>query len=485
MGTGYVRQAAADIQDGQNVVAAPLTAEFDAIAAFASGTSGHSHDGTSGEGPKISLTTSVSGTLPVANGGTGAVTAAAARTALGIEIGTNVQAYDAELTAIAALTPTDSNVIVGNGTTWVVESGATARASLGVTIGTDVQAYDADLAAIAALTSAADKVPYSTGISTWALADFTVAARTFVAASSASAQIVALGITATAAELNVLDGITASTTELNYVDGVTSAIQTQLDTKLASSSYTAADVLAKLLTVDGATSGIDAQYLAGQPASFYAPTSGTPAGAVMAFAMNTAPTGWLKCNGAAVSRTTYADLFTAISTTYGVGDGSTTFNLPDLRGEFIRGWADDRAVDTGRVFGSAQSDANLAHTHTASSDSTGSHTHTGTTASDGSHTHSGSTSSDGAHSHTVSSTNGDPAGVATRVKGSDQVAATDIGTSSAGTHSHSLSINSGGAHTHTFTTAAGGTHSHVITVNSSGGTESRPRNIALLYCIKT
>jgi microcystin-dependent protein len=49
-------------------------------------------------------------------------------------------------------------------------------------------------------------------------------------------------------------------------------------------------------------------------------------------AANTAPTGWLLCNGSAVSRTTYADLFTAIGTTYGVGDGSTTFNIPDLRG---------------------------------------------------------------------------------------------------------------------------------------------------------
>jgi microcystin-dependent protein len=80
--------------------------------------------------------------------------------------------------------------------------------------------------------------------------------------------------------------------------------------------------------------------------------------------MNTAPTGYLKANGALVSRTTYAALFTAIGTTFGVGDGSTTFALPDLRGEFVRGWADGRAVDTGRVFGSAQTDDLKAHTHT-------------------------------------------------------------------------------------------------------------------------
>jgi microcystin-dependent protein len=81
-----------------------------------------------------------------------------------------------------------------------------------------------------------------------------------------------------------------------------------------------------------------------------------PSGAVLFFAMNTAPTGWLKANGALVSRTTYATLFSTIGTTFGVGDGSTTFALPDLRGEFLRGWDDGRGVDTGRAFGSAQLD---------------------------------------------------------------------------------------------------------------------------------
>lgn len=82
----------------------------------------------------------------------------------------------------------------------------------------------------------------------------------------------------------------------------------------------------------------------------------TPAGTVGYFAMVTAPTGWLICNGAEISRTTYADLFTAIGTTYGVGDGSSTFDLPDLRGEFIRSLDDGRGVDTGRSLGSSQSD---------------------------------------------------------------------------------------------------------------------------------
>lgn len=79
-----------------------------------------------------------------------------------------------------------------------------------------------------------------------------------------------------------------------------------------------------------------------------------PPGAVVHFARSTAPTGWLKANGAAVSRTAYADLFAAIGTTYGAGDGFNTFNLPDLRGEFVRGWDDGRGIDTGRAMGSAQ-----------------------------------------------------------------------------------------------------------------------------------
>lgn len=80
-------------------------------------------------------------------------------------------------------------------------------------------------------------------------------------------------------------------------------------------------------------------------------------GEVAYFARTTPPSGWLKANGAAVSRTTYAELFAAIGTTFGAGDGRTTFNLPDLRGEFIRGLDDGRNIDRGRRLGTAQGDA--------------------------------------------------------------------------------------------------------------------------------
>lgn len=80
-------------------------------------------------------------------------------------------------------------------------------------------------------------------------------------------------------------------------------------------------------------------------------------GEVAFFARTTPPSGWLKANGAAVSRTTYAALFSAIGTTFGAGDGSSTFNLPDLRGEFVRGLDDGRNVDGGRRLGTNQGDA--------------------------------------------------------------------------------------------------------------------------------
>jgi microcystin-dependent protein len=102
-----------------------------------------------------------------------------------------------------------------------------------------------------------------------------------------------------------------------------------------------------------------------------------PAGSVIYHAANTPPTGFLKADGAAVSRSTYADLFAAIGETYGAGDGSTTFLVPDLRGEFMRGWDDSRGVDSGRGFGSFQADEFEAHNHNYTNPTNGS-TPTGT-----------------------------------------------------------------------------------------------------------
>jgi microcystin-dependent protein len=91
-----------------------------------------------------------------------------------------------------------------------------------------------------------------------------------------------------------------------------------------------------------------------QGSSIFQPANAVPVGAVNTFAMSTPPTGWLSCDGSEVSRTTYSNLFSVVGTTHGAGNGSTTFKLPDLRGEFVRGWDGNRGVDSGRTFGSAQ-----------------------------------------------------------------------------------------------------------------------------------
>ena len=88
-----------------------------------------------------------------------------------------------------------------------------------------------------------------------------------------------------------------------------------------------------------------------------------PPGTTIAFAGPGVPAGFLKENGAAISRVAYANLFAAIGTTYGAGDGSTTFNLPDSRGEFIRGADDGRGIDPGRSVGSWQDSQNKDHNH--------------------------------------------------------------------------------------------------------------------------
>jgi len=94
-------------------------------------------------------------------------------------------------------------------------------------------------------------------------------------------------------------------------------------------------------------------------------TAGVPAGAIMAFAMNSAPSGWLSADGSAVSRTTYATLFTAIGTTHGTGDGSTTFNVPDLQGIFVRASGSQTigGITYSKTFATKESDALQGHWH--------------------------------------------------------------------------------------------------------------------------
>ena len=182
--------------------------------------------------------------------------------------------------------------------------------------------------------------------------------------------------------------------------------------------------------------------------------NGVPSGAVFCVAVASVPTGYLECNGAAVSRTTYAALFAFIGTSYGAGNGSSTFNLPDLRGEFIRGFDNGRGVDSGRSVASSQGSQNDSHNHSVSL--------TTSTAS--------LTGSITKISETYASGCGGATGVFT--KGSNQTASltpSRVDNSPAGSFSMDAS------------------HNHSVTGNTAnqGGNESRPRNIAMMYIIKT
>ena len=180
----------------------------------------------------------------------------------------------------------------------------------------------------------------------------------------------------------------------------------------------------------------------GSGALSFTTVSGVPTGSVFCIAVATVPSGYLECNGAAVSRTTYSVLFAVIGTAYGTGNGSSTFNLPDLRGEFVRGFDNGRGVDNGRSVASSQSSANLSHGHSVSA-----------SVSDPGHQH--ATSVDGVRLFTVPGPHHVPYGGAGGYPG------TDWSMSDANT---GISVS--------------------ISQNNAGGSEARPRNVSMMYVIK-
>ena len=166
------------------------------------------YDGTQFQLMNSIDTTDATLPLAVAIGGTGSASASAARTALGLAIGTDVQAYDAELAALAGLTSAADKLPYFDDSESAVLADFTAaarslvddttvaamRTTLGLAIGTDVQAYDAELAALAGLTSAADKLPYFDDSESAVLADFTAAARSLVDDTTVAAMRTTLGL---------------------------------------------------------------------------------------------------------------------------------------------------------------------------------------------------------------------------------------------------------------------------------------------------
>jgi microcystin-dependent protein len=222
----------------------------------------------------------------------------------------------------------------------------------------------------------------------------------------------------------------------------------------------------------------------------------TPPGTVIWSACTTAPVGYLKANGASLLRADYPNLFAAIGTTYGAADG-THFNVPDLRGEFPRGFDDGRGVDAGRVQGVAQAANIESHTHAFTGTAMGTHNHnatSGTESVDHTHTFSDSSSATGNASanHTHTAYPGDNRTPTSNAAGSALgTTGTLVNTGSSGaSHTHTVAVSGttsgrSAAHTHTITVVAISAGTPAGTNSAYGtGTDTRPRNVALLACIK-
>jgi microcystin-dependent protein len=188
-------------------------------------------------------------------------------------------------------------------------------------------------------------------------------------------------------------------------------------------------------------------------------------GEIKMWPTGTAPTGYLLCDGSQISRTTYAALFALIGTTFGVGDGSTTFNLPNYLNRFAVGAGSSYAL---AATGGSKDATLVSHSHTFSAT-------TGNQSAD--HTHSGTTGSAGAHTHSTNANN--PGG------------STANGLFSNSNPSSPVSTDSQGAHTHTFSTGGvSANHTHGVsgttsTQGSSATDANLPPYLAIHFIIKT
>ena len=255
-------------------------------------------------------------------------------------------------------------------------------------------------------------------------------------------------------------GFSTAGTERAVIDSNGLTVQAQGDLRLADSDSSNWVALQAASTVGSnitftlpSADGSDGQMLKtnGSGVLSFTTVQGVPSGAVFCIAVATVPSDYLECNGAAVSRTTYAALFAVIGTAYGAGNGSSTFNVPDLRGEFIRGFDNGKGTDSGRSIASSQTSQMQQHNHAVSASSS---------------------VSDPGHIHQVAYTNSH----------SGDGVIEESGTGLSGYEPTESATTGISVSTSISQSNRGGTEN---TESATSSPENRPRNIAMMYVIKT
>lgn len=187
------------------------------------------------------------------------------------------------------------------------------------------------------------------------------------------------------------------------------------------------------------------------------------------FAGQTAPAGYLLCQGQDVSRTTYADLFGIIGTVWGEGDGVDTFTLPPAEKVFIAaGGAYVHGTTGGAATSTATTTLHAGHSHTNTVSPDGGHTPTGNANANGGHTPLITVTPSGAHDHNIVAVAGGAANLTGRTLANDPVIPTVATISAEGGHNHTVTNAPSGRHTHTGTVNAAGGYTPQITVLEDG-----------------